>query len=211
MADRSGGPGAAAMGGVVTSDPSMSDPSTPGPSVSGAAEDGVVVAVMQRGHLSEVTAIEAESNTHPWPHSLFLGELRMPTSRHWLVALEADRVVGFAGLMWTLDEGHITNFAVAGEHRRRQVATRMLLAQFRDAARLGVVDVSLEVRMSNLIAQDLYSGFGFVPAGVRRDYYNDNGEDALIMWCHDITGDDQLARLASIESSLKAPLRRDPA
>lgn len=168
----------------------------------------VLIEVMGRTHLRQVAAIEAEASSHPWPLSLFRSELRMPTSRHWLVATAGGDVVGFAGLMWTLDEAHVTNFAVAGTHRRRHVAKRLLLAQLADAVRLGVRDVSLEVRASNDAAQALYRGFGFAPAGIRRGYYNDNGEDALIMWCHDIEGGEQRARLRAVEASLAEPLLR---
>lgn len=163
---------------------------------------------MGRAHLAQVAAVEALSNPHPWPLSLFRDELKMPTSRHWLVALRGREVLGFAGIMWTLDEAHITNFAVHPEHRRAQVATRLLLAQLADAVGLGVNDVSLEVRMSNRAAQELYRGFGFVPGGIRHGYYNDNREDALIMWANDIGSDAEVARRDGIEASLRAPLVR---
>lgn len=171
--------------------------------------DGVVIAAMKRRHLRAVATIEAASNTHPWSRSLFDGELRMPASRHWLIARKDVRVIGFAGLMWTLDEGHITNFAVDVEHRRRWVATRMLLAQCRDAAARGVCDLTLEVRMSNEGARALYTRFGFAPGGVRKGYYNDNGEDALIMWAHDIGGPVFSERLADIESVMPVQLVRE--
>lgn len=171
--------------------------------------DGIVVGPMKRRHLRAVTAIERAANPHPWSHSLFAGELRMPTSRHWLVARDSRQVVGFAGLMWTLDEGHITNFAVHGEHRRCHIATRMLIAQCRDAIDLEVTDLSLEVRMSNMAARALYGRFGFSPGGVRRGYYNDNGEDALIMWVHDIDGADYGERLSTLESTMPVRLVRE--
>ncbi len=175
------------------------------------ARDGVVIAAMKRRHLRAVATIEAASNPHPWSRSLFGAELRMPTSRHWLVARVQSRVIGFAGLMWTLDEGHITNFAVDGSHRRRSVATRMLLAQCRDAIDLGVDSLTLEVRMSNRAARSLYGRFGFAPGGVRSGYYNDNGEDALIMWVHGISGDEYSQRLARIEAAMPVALVRERA
>jgi ribosomal-protein-alanine N-acetyltransferase len=171
--------------------------------------DGIVVGPMKRRHLRAVTAIERVANPHPWSHSLFAGELRMPTSRHWLVARDSRQVVGFAGLMWNLDEGHITNFAVHGDHRRCHVATRMLLAQCRDAINLGVTQLSLEVRVSNEPARALYGRFGFGPGGVRRGYYNDNGEDALIMWVHDIDGAAFGERIAGLEAAMPVQLVRE--
>ena len=175
-----------------------------GASVPGHTEwsDGVLVAPMKRRHLRAVASIEAASNGHPWSRSLFEGELRMPTSRHWLIARDHREVVGFAGLMWTLDEGHITNFAVHPARRREHIATRLLLAQCRDAVDLGVTSLTLEVRVSNSAARSLYSGFGFAPGGIRRGYYNDNGEDALIMWLHDIGGEESSQRRTRIEAAL---------
>lgn len=172
--------------------------------------DGVVISPMRRRHLRAVVAIEREANPHPWSHSLFAGELAMPTSRFWWVAREGRHILGFAGSMVTLDEAHVTNVAVHEDHRRRHVATRLLLALLAEAAGLGVRDVSLEVRVSNAAAQGLYRRFGFAPGAVRRGYYNDNGEDALVMWAHDIGSEAQVARRAAIERSLPWPLRVEP-
>lgn len=174
-----------------------------------ARSDGVVIAPMKRRHLRAVAAIESLSNTHPWSRSLFDGELRMPSSRHWLVARNGHEVVGFAGLMWGFDEGHITNFAVHPGHRRRHIATRMLLAQCRDALGFGVNHMTLEVRVSNHPARALYGRFGFAPGGTRRGYYRDNGEDALIMWAHDLDSRAFAERLGAIESSLPVELVRE--
>lgn len=174
-----------------------------------ATRDGITIGPMKRRHLRAVTAIERAANPHPWSHSLFAGELRMPTSRHWLVARDSRQVMGFAGLMWNLDEGHVTNFAVHSHHRRRNVATRMLLAQCRDAIDIGVTDLTLEVRISNEPARALYGRFGFSPGGVRRGYYNDNGEDALIMWVHDIHREAFDQRLSEIESAMPVQLVRE--
>ena len=91
--------------------------------------------------------------------------------------------------MVTGDEGHITNVAVHPDRRRRHLASRMLLVMFREAIGRGVTDLTLEVRMSNHAAQELYRRFGFAPGGVRKNYYSDVGEDALIMWANDITSD----------------------
>lgn len=164
---------------------------------------------MRKRHLRSVVAIEKRANPHPWSHSLFAGELSMPTSRNWVVAREARHVLGYAGLMVTLDDGHITNFAVHEDHRRRHIADRMLLVQFEEAARRGVRSITLEVRVSNDAARGLYRRFGFAPGGIRAGYYNDNGEDALVMWCHDILDDEQVERRRLIEAGLPSPLRTE--
>jgi ribosomal-protein-alanine N-acetyltransferase len=168
--------------------------------------DGVVVTPLRRRHLRGVLAIEQAANPRPWSLGLFLGELRMPTSRCYVVALDGHLVLGYAGLMITAGEGHVTNVAVHGDHRRRSLATRMLLVLFREAAARGVEDVTLEVRMSNTGAQDLYRRFGFAPGGVRPGYYVESKEDALIMWAHDLGGDAMQERLDRIEAGLAVPL-----
>jgi ribosomal-protein-alanine N-acetyltransferase len=172
--------------------------------------DGVVVTAMRRRHLRAVTAIERQVNPHPWSYGLFAGELRMPSSRAWVVARERTRVVGFGGLMTVLEEGHITNVAVDPEFHRRHVATRMLLVLAAEAVARGVVDLTLEVRVSNRPAQQLYQRFGFAPGGVRRRYYQDNGEDALVMWAHDLTSSEAVDRRAAIEAALPVALRCEP-
>lgn len=172
----------------------------------GTGDDRVVVAPMRRRHLRGVLAIEQQTNHRPWSHGLFLGELRMPTSRSYVVALDRHHVLGFAGLMLTGAEGHITNVAVHPGYWRRHIATRMLLVQFREAVRLGLGELTLEVRMTNTAAQELYRRFGFAPGGVRRNYYSDLKEDALIMWAHGIDTDAGLDRLDRIEDQLPVPL-----
>ncbi len=193
------------MGGAMV-EPTREGPANAGPAGS-VLDDGVVISPMLRRHLRAVVAIERTANPHPWSHSLFAGELTMPTSRFWVVAREGRHVLGYSGLMVTLDEGHITNFAVHEDHRRRHIGARMLLASCGDAVRRGVTDLTLEVRASNTAAQAMYRRFGFAPGGVRRGYYNDNGEDALVMWAHDIDGERERERRAEIESALPVPLR----
>jgi ribosomal-protein-alanine N-acetyltransferase len=164
-----------------------------------------VVAPMRRRHLRGVLAIEHDANPRPWSHRLFAGELRMPTSRLYLVALQDHEVVGYAGLMTTLDEGHITNIAVHSDHRRRHLATMLMLVMMRRAVERGVVDMTLEVRMSNVAAKEMYRRFGFAPGGVRKGYYQESGEDALIMWAHGIDSTDQAERLEALAAALPLP------
>ena len=150
-------------------------------------------------------AIEQLTNHRPWSLGLFMGELRMPTSRYYLAALDGHEVVGFCGLMVTADEGHITNIAVHPDRRRRSIAARLMLVTMRRAVELGLHGVTLEVRMSNTAAQELYRRFGFVPGGIRRNYYADVGEDGLIMWAHELDTEDYQERLAAIEAALPGP------
>lgn len=170
------------------------------------AVGSVRIVPMRRRHLRGVMAIEQVTNHKPWSLGLFMGELRMPTSRHYLVALDGHEVVGFCGLMVTADEGHITNIAVHPDRRRESVAARLMLVTMRRAAAEGLAGVTLEVRTSNVAAQELYRRFGFAPGGIRRNYYADVGEDGLIMWAHDIDTNEYRQRLAGIETALPTPL-----
>jgi ribosomal-protein-alanine N-acetyltransferase len=110
-----------------------------------------------------------------------------------------SRVVGYAGLWFAADEAHVTNVAVAADEQRRGVASTLLLGLADEAIRRGCRAWTLEVRVSSTGAQELYRRFGFVPAGVRTRYY-ENTEDAIVMWCHDIQGDEYAALLDSIRT-----------
>jgi ribosomal-protein-alanine N-acetyltransferase len=166
----------------------------------------VVISPMRRRHLRGVSRIEGQVNHRPWSAALFAGELRLPESRNYVVALEGAAVVGFGGVMYTGFEAHLTNIAVDPDARRRQIATRLMLVLMADSRERGVDEMTLEVRITNEPAQELYRGFGFAPGGIRRNYYADIGEDALIMWAHELQGPAHAARLESIGSSLGEPL-----
>lgn len=161
--------------------------------------DRLRVEPMRRRHLRGVLRIEQQANPHPWSMSLFAGELRSPDSRLYVVALDGTEVVGYAGAMLVVGDAHITNVGVANDRRRRGIASRMLLDVARAAIAEGQTAMTLEVRISNTGAVALYRDFGFVPAGVRKSYYSDNGEDALIMWANDINTTAYRARLLQIE------------
>ena len=146
----------------------------------------LVIRNMKPEDLDAVLAIEQASTPHPWTAGIFADELAQAESRRYVVAVEADHVVGFCGLLLSLDEGHITNVAVDPSLRRRGFAHEMMLATTRTAIAKSLRALTLEVRVSNSGAIALYQRFGFAPGGVRPRYYPDNGEDALIMWAHDI-------------------------
>ena len=172
-----------------------------------AAAARVRVEPMRRRHLRAVLRIEEQVNPRPWSLSLFVSELRRPESRAYLVARVGGEVVGYAGLMLVAGDGHITNVGVDPDHRRRRIATRLLLELARRALEEGAEALTLEVRVTNTGAQELYRRFGFVPAGVRKGYYPATGEneDALIMWATDIDTPEYRARLLEIEASLPTP------
>jgi ribosomal-protein-alanine N-acetyltransferase len=155
-----------------------------------------------------VMSIEMSSYPKPWSQQVFESELAQVRSgaRRYLVARRVARagrrdadVVGYAGLWFNSDEAHVTNVAVHPEQQRRGVATALLLGLADAAIDRGCGAWTLEVRVSSKGAQELYRRFGFSPAGVRARYY-ENTEDAIVMWCNDIQGDDYRALLDSIRS-----------
>jgi [ribosomal protein S18]-alanine N-acetyltransferase len=149
-----------------------------------------------------VLEIERASSSQPWTERIFHDELGQGDGRRYVVALANDEVVGFCGLLFQLDEAHVTNVAVAPSHRRRGIAERLVLDAVRAAIARSVVDLTLEVRVSNQAAIALYHRFGFAPEGIRRAYYPDNREDALVMWAHDIDTSAYGLRLARIAERL---------
>ena len=142
----------------------------------------VEITGMDISHLDEVFEIEKYCFVSPWSKDSLRKEIEENERAAYIVAKHDGRVVGYAGMWHVVNEGHITNVAVGAEHRRRGVGG-MLVARLIEIARArGMLGITLEVRISNLHAQRLYSKFGFIPEGFRKEYYDDTHEDAVIMW-----------------------------
>ena len=133
--------------------------------------------------LTAIERIERESYPTPWSRSMFASELAKPSSIS-LGAFAGDdgALVGYLIISRYVDAWHVMNVAVATEWRRHGVATALLERLFELTSGDAQRGYTLEVRVSNVGAIALYEGFGFRPKGVRRGYYTDNREDALIMW-----------------------------
>ena len=158
---------------------------------------------LRRRHLAALARLERRGSAQTGSAQLFRGELALPeASRYYRVARRGGRLVGFGGLMFVLDEAHVTTLAVQPDHQGTRIGTRLLLVLVREAVARGTTALTLEVRMGNEPARALYQRFGFVPAGIRKNYYAEVGEDALIMWAHDVDGVEYGERLDAIESDL---------
>jgi len=157
---------------------------------------------MRRRHLRSVLRIESRVYPVPWSMSLFLSELALRSTRAYYVAFVGRQLVGYAGLMMTLDDGHVTTIAVDPAWHRNKVGSRLLLALSREAIRRGATSLTLEVRLANKSAQNLYRRFGFRPVGVRKNYYAETKEDALVMWAEDVAGPEYARLLDLIESGI---------
>jgi ribosomal-protein-alanine N-acetyltransferase len=133
----------------------------------------------------------------PWPLPARSGASAHP---------QLASIVGFAGLWLMVDEAHVTTIAVHPERRHHGIGELMLAALIEHAYDIGAHMVTLEVRVSNAVAQNLYRKYGFREAGIRRRYYSDNDEDALIMWTDSIHSPDYRERFLRLRSELEQRL-----
>jgi ribosomal-protein-alanine N-acetyltransferase len=155
----------------------------------------IEIVPMRRRHLGPVVDIAARTHPRPWSRDLFVGELDLVASRAYVVAAEGRDVLGYAGIMLAADEAHVTTIAVDPDAQRRAIGMRLMLALARMALARHATAMTLEVRVSNRAAQELYRRFGFASVGARTGYYQDNGEDALVMWARDIDAPEYRALL----------------
>ena len=133
--------------------------------------------------LTAIEEIERDSYPTPWSRSMFAGELSKPSSICLgAIDVETNRLVGYLIISRYVDAWHVMNIAVTDEFRRRGIATRLMERLFEITSGYGRRGYTLEVRVSNDAAIRLYESLDFKARGLRRGYYTDNREDALIMW-----------------------------
>jgi [ribosomal protein S18]-alanine N-acetyltransferase len=137
---------------------------------------------MQREDIDEVYEIELLSFSTPWSKESLYYELDQNLFAKYLVVEYAGKVVGYCGLWVIIDDAQITNIAVHPEFRGRKIGESLLTFSLQLSKEMGAKRLSLEVRVSNHIAQSLYKKLGFEAGGIRKSYYTDNQEDALVMW-----------------------------
>ncbi|MGK2949494.1 MAG: ribosomal protein S18-alanine N-acetyltransferase [Acidimicrobiales bacterium] len=166
------------------------------------AELEVTVGPMRRKHLRGVQRIERQVYPRPWSMGLFMSELGYRGSRVYVVARVGSTVVGYGGVMLVTDDGHITTLAVDPAWHRHKIGTRLLLTLSEAAVARGAKNLTLEVRASNAAAQELYRAFGFAPAGIRKGYYVETKEDAIVMWANDVDSEAHAQRLAALADAL---------
>lgn len=163
----------------------------------------VTIAPMRRRHLRGVLKIEGQVYPRPWSMGLFLGELAMAERRHYVVARVGTSIVGYAGLLLVQEDGHVTTLAVDPAWQRHSIGSRLLLALADAGMARGVEHLTLEVRVGNEPAKELYRRFGFVPAGIRKGYYVETNEDALVMWANDLGRPDMADRRTVLAAGIR--------
>lgn len=137
---------------------------------------------MTYGDIDAVLAVEEASFSAPWSREAFENEMTINQFAKYLLLEVDDTVAGYCGLWLVMDEAHITNVAVVPELRGRKLGEKLMVKVMDMLRDEGVTMMTLEVRVSNHIAQSLYEKLGFSRGGIRKNYYSDNGEDALVMW-----------------------------
>lgn len=157
---------------------------------------------MRPEHLEAVSALESQCFGPHWTRTNFRKELDNPRC-HYFVALEGQTVIGYLGYWQILEEAHITAVGVNPELRRRRIAQRLICRMLEDCAEQGIKWITLEVKASNVSAQNLYQKFGFAVMGRRKNYYQAEREDALIMWTEDVSAPAFQQRLSALKSEIQ--------
>ncbi|MFD3449960.1 ribosomal protein S18-alanine N-acetyltransferase [Microbacteriaceae bacterium 4G12] len=132
--------------------------------------------------IEQIVEIEQMSFAIPWTHDAFMRELASNEYAHYIVMEEDAKIIGYCGMWLILDESHITNIALLPDYRGRKLGEALLRQVMDQATAMGAITMTLEVRVSNEPAKNLYSKVGFLNGGIRKRYYTDNYEDALVMW-----------------------------
>ncbi|MEH7887015.1 ribosomal protein S18-alanine N-acetyltransferase [Bacillus sp. JJ1609] len=132
--------------------------------------------------LDDVIEVEVNSFATPWSRDAFYNELTKNQFAHYLVAEVDEKVVGYCGVWIIVDEAHITNIALLPDYRGLKLGEALMGRIVEIARGFGAIRITLEVRVSNERAQNLYRKFGFEEGALRKQYYTDNMEDALVMW-----------------------------
>ncbi|ANE47025.1 alanine acetyltransferase [Paenibacillus swuensis] len=144
--------------------------------------EGLAFRPMRVEDIPSICVIEEESFSTPWTSGAFYNELTNNHFAKYIVMEIQGEIAGYGGMWLIMDEAHVTNVAVREPFRGRKLGERMMREMQATAVSSGAVKMTLEVRVSNRVAQNLYEKLGFTQAGVRKGYYSDNQEDALIMW-----------------------------
>ena len=141
----------------------------------------IILRSMRTEDVARVAELEKLCFRTPWSYNSLLGELSNALA-HYVVAADDGVVCGYAGMWVMFDEAHMTNIAVEEAHRQNGIARRLILRLMQIALANGAERMTLEVRENNHNAQRLYASLGFAFAGIRKHYYTDTGENALILW-----------------------------
>jgi ribosomal-protein-alanine acetyltransferase len=160
---------------------------------------------MYSDDIEEVVKIEEDAyGEHHWSKSSFYDEMHNNLAKYYCAKTPDGEIVGYAGTWHILDEGHITTIAVKSSHLRRHIGEAIIVKILEDCYEEKIKYLTLEVRASNQAAIGLYTKYGFDSLGTRKGYYQDNNEDALIMWTENIFYDKFKSRFEENREKLKS-------
>ncbi len=145
-------------------------------------ENQYTIRKMRKEDIDEVYQIECQSFSAPWTKESLHYELDQNLFAKYIVVEHEKQVIGYCGLWVIMDDAQITNIAVHPNFRGKRIGEALLRFAMQLSREMKAQRLSLEVRVSNHIAQSLYKKVGFEPGGIRKNYYTDNQEDALVMW-----------------------------
>ncbi|AOT69997.1 ribosomal-protein-alanine N-acetyltransferase [Geosporobacter ferrireducens] len=137
---------------------------------------------MNKEDISQVLEIEKQCFSVPWTKEAFVMEVEKNKFARYIVAELDEIIVGYGGMWMIIDEAHVTNIGVRPDFRGRGFGDVIVKAMIAAAEKEGIYNMTLEVRASNRVARNLYEKYGFKACGIRPKYYQDNNEDAVIMW-----------------------------
>jgi ribosomal-protein-alanine N-acetyltransferase len=142
----------------------------------------IVIREMTVQDVPQVAEVENACFTNPWTIDIYYQELNENRYAKYFVVEWEEKIIGYAGVWLVIDEAQITNIAIHPDFRGKKLGEKLFQHVLLTVIQLGAKQLSLEVRQSNLVAQKMYYKFGLVPGGIRKNYYTDNQEDAIVMW-----------------------------
>lgn len=137
---------------------------------------------MEMSDVKDVWQLDVHSFSAPWSKETYEMELTENDYAHYFVMETEGNIIGYVGTWLVIDDAQITNIAIHPNFRGYKLGEKLFGYAMQYVMNNGATRLSLEVRKSNLVAQNLYRKFGLVPGGIRENYYPDNGEDAIVMW-----------------------------
>lgn len=144
--------------------------------------DSFVFRYMKDEDIDQILEVEHASFTTPWSREAFYNEIHNNKFAVYIVLEEDKKIIGYCGAWVVIDETHVTNLAMLPEYRGRKLGEALLKKMMSVAKEMGAKSMTLEVRVTNDVAQSLYRKLGFQNGGIRKNYYSDNQENALVMW-----------------------------
>ncbi|MRH44879.1 ribosomal-protein-alanine N-acetyltransferase [Aquibacillus halophilus] len=142
----------------------------------------IIIRQMTVQDIDQVIEIEMSSFGVPWTKDVFYKELTENPYAIYFVIEKQGTILGYCGLWVVIDEASITNIAILPKYRGKKYGRALFQYVLNQSIALGAQTLSLEVRISNIVAQNMYRRFGLIPGGIRKNYYTDDNEDALVMW-----------------------------